>query len=347
MNTVLLETIAHALVGRGKGILAADESTASANKRFAAVGVPETEEHRRRFRELLFSTETAATALSGVIFYDETFWQKNAAGATLSTYVAALGIIPGIKVDEGLVDLPGFPGEKITKGLDGLPERMIKYRDAGAKFAKWRAVITIGAETPTNEAIAANVFVLARYARICQDADIVPIVEPEVLFDGTHTAEQCEAVTVRVYDALISALRAYRVHLPGTILKTGMVLPGKDSGTPVVPKDVAERTVRVLHEHIPAELGGVVFLSGGQTSDQAFQNLNAIEQKGPHPWGVTFSYSRALQDPVLRYWAQHQDDPAGTQKLFASQLAVAVAARSGVLEMPASGGDFVSQSQDL
>jgi fructose-bisphosphate aldolase class I len=255
--------------------------------------------------------------------------------------------IPGIKVDEGLVDLPGFPGEKITKGLDGLPERMIKYRDAGAKFAKWRAVITIGAETPTNEAIAANVFVLARYARICQDADIVPIVEPEVLFDGTHTAEQCEAVTVRVYDALISALRAYRVHLPGTILKTGMVLPGKDSGTPVVPKDVAERTVRVLHEHIPAELGGVVFLSGGQTSDQAFQNLNAIEQKGPHPWGVTFSYSRALQDPVLRYWAQHQDDPAGTQKLFASQLAVAVAARSGVLEMPASGGDFVSQSQDL
>ena len=354
MNTTLLETTARTLVAPGKGILAADESTASANKRFAAVGVAETEENRRRYRELLFSTETAPIALSGVIFYDETFWQKNAAGAALSAYVAALGILPGIKVDEGLIELPGFPGEKVAKGLDGLPERMVKYREAGAKFAKWRAVITIAppaadgqAGTPTDEAIAANVFVLARYARICQDADIVPIVEPEVLFDGTHTPEQCEAVTARVYDALISALRAFRVHLPGTILKTGMILPGKESGLPVDPKEVAERTVRVLHAHIPPELGGVVFLSGGQTSDQAFQNLNAIAQKGPHPWGVTFSYSRALQDPVLRLWAANQDDIPGAQKLFASQLAIAAAARSGVLETPSAGGNFVSQSQDL
>ena len=230
MNTALLEEIAQALTADGKGILAADESTGSANKRFEAVQVEGTEENRRIYRVTLLSTPEAAQAISGVIFYDETFWQHANDGVVLANYVAAKGILPGIKVDEGLVELPGFPGEKITKGLDGLPERMLKYRDAGAKFAKWRAVIVIGDGTPTDEAIAANAFVLARYARICQDADIVPIVEPEVLFDGTHTADACEAVTVKVYDALFAALRAARVHLPGAILKTGMVLPGKESG---------------------------------------------------------------------------------------------------------------------
>ena len=347
MNIALLESTAKALVAQGKGILAADESTASANKRFAAVGIEETEENRRRYRQMLLFTETASTALTGVIFYDETFWQKNDAGVVLSTFAAEQGLIPGIKVDEGLTDLPGFPGEKITKGLDTLPERIAKYRDAGARFAKWRAVITIGNGIPTGEAIAANVFVLARYARICQDADIVPIVEPEVLFDGTHTAELCETVTASVYDALMNAMRAFRVHLPGAILKTSMVLPGKESGLPVTPSEVAERTVRVLRGHIPPDMGGVVFLSGGQTPTQAFENLNAIAKSGPFPWGVTFSYSRALQDPVLRYFAEHRDDIAGAQKVFAAQLATAVAARSGFLDAGAGGDQFVSQSQDL
>ena len=198
MNTTQLETITKHLVQRGRGILAADESTTSANKRFAAVGVEETEENRRVYRQILLTTPETAEALSGVIFYDETFWQNTDDGKPFRELLAEAGILPGIKVDEGLIDLPGFAGEKLTRGLDLLPERMAKYRDAGAKFAKWRSVITIGEGTPTDEAISANAFVLARYARICQDSDIVPIVEPEVLFDGTHTAEECEAVMARV-----------------------------------------------------------------------------------------------------------------------------------------------------
>ncbi len=351
MNTSQLETVAKALVASGKGILAADESTTSANKRFALVHVEETEENRRLYRQLLLTTPEAKGILSGVIFYDETFWQKVDSGESMAKYVESAGIMPGIKVDEGLIDLPGFSGEKLTKGLDALPERMAKYRDAGAKFAKWRSVITIanenGSGIPSDECINANAFVLARYARICQDADIVPIVEPEVLFDGTHTSETCEAVMNRVYAALFKAMNDLKVHLPGAILKTSMVLPGKDSGIVVDPEDVSTRTVRALHAHVPKELGGVVFLSGGQTPTQAFLNLDAIAKKGPHPWGLTFSYSRALQDPVLKYWAEHREDVAGAQKIFAHQLAIAVEARDGKLEGKELGGDFVSTSQDL
>ena len=242
MNVQLLESTAKYLVSAGKGILAADESTNSANKRFALVGVEETEENRRLYRQILLTTPEAKGIISGVIFYDETFWQNTDEGKSFREYCSEAGILPGIKVDEGLIDLPGFPNEKLTKGLDGLPERMLKYRDAGAKFAKWRSVITIanenGSEIPTNECINANAYVLARYARICQDADIVPMVEPEVLFDGHHSAELCEQVIDRVYTALFVAMRTYRVHLPGAILKTSMVLPGKDSGIPLDPADV-------------------------------------------------------------------------------------------------------------
>lgn len=347
MNEQLLETTAKFLVSSGKGILAADESTTSANKRFALVHVEETEENRRLYRQLLLTTPEAKGILSGVIFYDETFWQKVDSGESMSKYVESAGIMAGIKVDEGLIDLPGFAGEKLTKGLDALPERMAKYRDAGAKFAKWRSVITIGEGIPSDECIEANAFVLARYARICQDADIVPIVEPEVLFDGTHTSETCEAVMNRVYIALFKTMNELKVHLPGAILKTSMVLPGKDSGITVDPEDVSTRTARALHAHVPKELGGVVFLSGGQTPTQAFLNLDAITKKGPHPWGLTFSYSRALQDPVLKYWAEHRDDVAGAQKIFAHQLAIAVEASGGKLEGKELGGDFVSTSQDL
>ncbi|OGZ07237.1 MAG: hypothetical protein A2942_03855 [Candidatus Lloydbacteria bacterium RIFCSPLOWO2_01_FULL_50_20] len=369
MNTSELETTARALVADGKGILAADESTASANKRFAAVGVEQTEENRRTYREILMTTPEAKNAFSGVIFYDETFWQNTSDGHStwastglsrvssgqgkpLRTYCAENGIIPGIKLDEGFVDLPGFPGEKISKGLDTLPERALKYRDAGAKFAKWRSVIAIdhvegGANIPTEECVNANAFVLARYARICQEADLVPIVEPEVLFDGKHTAKECEEALSRVLSQLFVAMRAYRVHLSGAILKTSMVLPGKDSDIAIDALDVSERTVRVLREYVPEELGGVVFLSGGQTPQDAFRNLDAIVKKGPHPWGVTFSYSRALQDPVLKHWAAHREDSVGAKKIFARQLAFAVAAREGKLPPNTTAESFVSASQDV
>ena len=369
MNEQSLETTAKYLVSSGRGILAADESTTSANKRFAAVGVAETEENRRIYRQLLMTTPAAKEALSGVIFYDETFWQNidlpagapaQAGGVkSFHDYCTENGIMPGIKLDEGLVDLPGFPGEKISKGLDTLPERIVKYRDAGAKFAKWRSVIAIGHvanatgeafSIPTEECINANAFVLARYARICQDAGIVPIVEPEVLFDGKHTGEECEQTLARVLSALFVAMRAYRVYLPGAILKTSMVLPGKESGIAIEAADVADRTVRVLREYVPGELGGVVFLSGGQSAADGLKNLNAIVRGGQESgvsWGLTFSYSRALQDPVLKHWASHQDDITGAQTIFARQLAMAVAAREGKLVEGAETESFVSAGQDL
>lgn len=350
MNEEKLEAIVKKLVAKGKGLLAADESNASCEKRFDAVGVECTAETRREYRELLLTTPGAEDILSGVILFDETYWQTTDQGQLFREYLKNHGIAPGIKVDKGLIDLPGFSGEKLTQGLDGLPERMVTYAAAGAQFAKWRAVITIGDEggTPTDECIGANTFVLARYARICQEAGIVPIVEPEVLFDGKHTAEQCEQVMAHVFDILFQTMRAFRVHLPGAVLKTSMVLPGKDSGTPIDADDVAERTVRALHEHVPHELGGVVFLSGGQTPNDAFVNLNRIAKKGPHPWSVTFSYSRALQDPVLKAWAKDRHAINEAQELFLKQLTLAAAASKGELDESKLGADaFVSHSQDL
>jgi fructose-bisphosphate aldolase class I len=348
MDTSFLEEIAHKLVAPGKGLLAADESNASCQKRFDAVGVECTEETRREYRELLLTTPGAQEYMSGVIMFDETFWQSTHDGVLFREFMRRHDTIPGIKVDKGLIDLPGFPNEKLTQGLDGLPERMVTYHGANGRFAKWRAVITIGDGIPSDECIGANTFVLARYARICQDNGIVPIVEPEVLFDGTHTIERCEEVMTHVYEVLFQTMRAFRVHLPGAILKTGMVLPGKDSGTPINHDDVAERTVRALHEHVPQELGGVVFLSGGQTTKDAFANLNRIAQRRPHPWGVTFSYSRALQDPVLKAWAKNRADVKDTQALFHHQLELASAASKGELDESKLDHDaFVSHAQDL
>jgi len=348
MNQEELEKIAKALVAPGKGILAADESSPSCKKRFDGVGVECTEETRREYRGLMFTTPNAKDHMSGVILYDETFWQKTDDGQAFPEFMKGHGVIPGIKVDKGLIDLPGFAGEKLTQGLDGLPEQMIKYHDAGARFAKWRAVITIGDGIPTQECIDANAFVLARYARICQDAGIVPIVEPEVLFDGNHTIEQCEEVVIKTYDALFAIMKSLRVHMPGAILKTSMVLPGKDSGTAIDHDDVAARTVKALHDHVPHDLGGVVFLSGGQTSNDGFINLNRIVKKGPHPWGVTFSYSRAIQDPVLKAWAKNRDDREGTQKLFKRQLELVGAASEGKLDESQLKTDTeASHAQDL
>lgn len=348
MDKEKLKKVAKEMVISGKGLLAADESEKTCKKRFDSVGVDCTKETRREYRELLFSTPHASEFLSGVILFDETFHQDATPGTSFVQYLQSLGVIPGIKVDGGLIDFPGFPGEKITQGLDLLPEKMQDYHTQGAAFAKWRAVITVDEELPTQENISANSFILARYARICQDAGIVPIVEPEVLYDGSHTIERCEQVVATVFDRLFDIMRELRVYTPGVVLKTSMVLPGKESKTGMDHDDVAHRTVRVLHEHVPEDLGGVVFLSGGQTSRDAFINLNRIARKGPHPWGVTFSYSRALQDPVLRLWAKKRDARDEIQALFYNQLRMAGLASKGELDESELDTDtFVSKSQDM
>lgn len=348
MNHQALEEVAKKLTQPGKGLLAADESDHTCKKRFDAVGVECTEQTRRLYRELLFTTPGAEEHLSGVILFDETFWQSTSDGEVFREYLKKHDVVPGIKVDEGLVDLPGFDDEKLSKGLDDLPKRMETYAGAGAKFAKWRSVITIGDGIPTNECIGANTFVLARYARICQDAGVVPIVEPEVLFDGNHTAEQTEQTMARVFDTLFQTMRAFRVHLPGAILKTSMALPGKDSGAEMNHDEVADRTCRVFYDHIPDDLGGIVFLSGGQTPKDAFINLNRIAQRGPHKWGITYSYSRALQDPVLKAWAKNRGAVDEAQKIFKQQLEFAAAASKGELDESRLGDEnFVSHSQDL
>lgn len=348
MDPHSIEQTAKDMVAKGKGLLAADESDKTCQKRFDSVGVECTEETRREYRDVLLTTPGNEEFLSGVIFFDETFWQKAEDGKEFKEHLKNKGILPGIKVDKGLVDIPGFPGEKVSQGLDGLPERMDNYSKNGGKFAKWRSVIAIGDGIPTDTCINANAYVLARYARICQDVNIVPIVEPEVLFDGTHTSQECEEAMAKTFDALFTAMQAYKVHMPGAVLKTSMVLPGKESGTAIDHDDVAGRTVRVLHDHVPAELGGVVFLSGGQTSNDAFINLNRIAKKGPHPWGVTFSYSRALQDPVLKAWAKDRANKDAVQKLFYQQLQFAGAASRGELdEAQLHNDDFVTKSQDI
>lgn len=348
MNLEQLEQTCKTLLTPGKGILAADESNASCEKRFDSVGVECTPQTRAEYRGLLFGTPDAEQFLSGVILFDETFGQVGKDGKLFREDLKSKGILPGIKVDKGLVDLPGFPGEKVTQGLDGLAEALKVYAAAGARFAKWRAAIAIGDDIPTDACIGANAFLLSRYARLCQEENIVPIVEPEVLFDGKHTAERCEEVTSKVLDVLFTMMREYRVHLPGVILKTSMVLPGKDSGTQINAQDVAERTARVLTKKVPHELGGVVFLSGGQTSDDAFRNLNQIAKRGPHPWGVTFSYSRALQDPVLKAWAQERTATGKVQQIFENQLHLAAAASKGELdESKLSQDNFVTGGQDL
>ncbi len=348
MDQDILQKTAKAMVAPSKGLLAADESDKTCQKRFDSVGVECTEETRREYRGILLTTPGANEHMSGVILYDETFWQKTDEGKDFTKYLEENDILPGIKVDKGLIDIPDHPGEKVSQGLDDLPERIRKYADAGAKFAKWRSVIAIGEGIPTDDCINANADVLAQYAFICQQVNVVPIVEPEVLFDGTHTSQECEEVMAKTFEALFKAMKQKNIFMPGAILKTSMVLPGKESGTSIDHDDVSERTVRVLHDHVPNDLGGVVFLSGGQTSNDAFINLNRIAKKGPHPWGVTFSYSRALQDPVLKAWAKSRDDKESVQKLFANQLNFAGRASKGELdESQLHNDDFVTKSQDL
>jgi fructose-bisphosphate aldolase class I len=316
MDQQILSKTAAAMVAKGKGILAADESSGTCEKRFQSVGVACTEETRRSYRNLLFSTPGVEQYLSGVILFDETARQKAADGTPIPQYLAKKGVIPGIKVDKGVSTIPFTSGEKVTEGLDGLQKRMKEYFDLGCRFAKWRAVITIGEGIPTHACLYANAHALARYAAICQEASIVPMIEPEVLLDGTHSVERSEEVHEATLRATYAAMAAYNVSLEHLILKTSMVVSGKEHPKQVGVDEVAERTVRVLKRTVPAAQPGVVFLSGGQSDEAATAHLNAMAARKDLPWPLTFSYSRALQNPALKSWRGQAGNVAAAQKAF-------------------------------
>ena len=316
MDKQLLSKTAAAMVAKGKGILAADESSGTCETRFKSVGVECTEESRRNYRGLLFATPGVEQFLSGVILFDETIRQKNADGVPFSDYLAKKGIIPGIKVDKGAHDLALAPGEKVTEGLDGLAQRLKEYFKLGARFAKWRAVITIGEAIPTHACLYANAHALARYSALCQEASIVPIIEPEVLLNGNHTIERCEEVTEQTLRATYAALAAHNVAVEHVILKASMVVSGKDASRQANVDEVAERTVRVLKRTVPAAQPGVVFLSGGQSDVSATAHLNAMASTKGLPWPLTFSYSRALQNPALGTWKGQAGNVAAAQRAF-------------------------------
>ncbi|OGG57392.1 fructose-bisphosphate aldolase [Candidatus Kaiserbacteria bacterium RIFCSPHIGHO2_01_FULL_55_17] len=308
MNIDTLKSTAEAMVAPGKGIIAADESAGTCQKRFDAVGVECTEETRRAYRTMMFETPSLEQYICGVILYDETIRQKGTGGVPVPEILSKKGILPGIKVDAGAKDLALHPNEKVTEGLDGLRERLAEYRTMGAKFAKWRAVITIGDGIPSEACIFANAHALARYAAACQEADIVPIVEPEVLIDGEHTIEQCFEVTEETLEEVFEELDHQKVAPEGTILKASMVLAGKKAAKQSSVEEVADQTLRVLQATVPKNLAGIVFLSGGQGDEQATAHLNAMNKLGKLPWPLSFSYSRAIQNPVLKRWA---NPPAG------------------------------------
>jgi fructose-bisphosphate aldolase class I len=329
MSLADLETVAAAMVAADKGILAADESSGTIKKRFDKIALDSTEETRRSYRELLFTTPDMARAISGVIFYDETLRQKTSAGVPFPEYLAKLGVLPGIKVDTGAKPLAGFPGETITEGLDGLRERLAEYYKLGARFAKWRAVIDIGAGIPSSFAIRANAHALARYAALCQEQNIVPIVEPEVLMDGDHTLARCEEVTDAALDAVFGQLQAHRVHLEGMVLKPNMVISGKKCAQRAAPEEVAAATVRCLKRHVPGAVPGIAFLSGGQSPAEAALHLSLMNAGGKLPWQLTFSYGRALQDAALNAWAGKGANLAAGQREFGRWARMNSLARSG------------------
>jgi len=329
MNIDELKSVAKGLVSKGKGILAADESSGTIKKRFDSINVESTEENRRSYRELLFTTKGAEEFISGVILFDETIRQKSKDGHPLSDVLANRGIIPGIKVDTGAKELAGFPGEKITEGLDGLRERLNEYRDLGAKFAKRRAVITIGDEIPTQFCIDANAHALARYAALCQEAELVPIVEPEVLMDGDHTIERCEEVTTITLKSVFVELKRHQVALEGIVLKPNMVLSGKECPEQASVAEVAEATIRCFRQVVPEGMPGIVFLSGGQSPQEATEHLNAMNALGTHPWELSFSYGRALQEPVLKAWMGQKENVATAQETFYHRAKCNGAARYG------------------
>ncbi|MDQ2990017.1 MAG: fructose-bisphosphate aldolase class I [Pseudomonadota bacterium] len=330
MNSDILRSVAQAIVTQHKGVLAADESGPTIKKRFDAVGADSTEENRRRYREILFTTAGIEWAIGGVILYDETLRQSTSDGIPFATLLAQRGIVPGIKVDQGAKALALYPGDKITAGLDGLRERLAEYKQLGAQFAKWRAVIDVDAhEIPSRYAIQANAHALARYAALCQEADLVPIVEPEVLMDGAHGIERCEVVTSQVLQAVFAELDAHRVLLEGMLLKPNMVIAGMKSERQASPREVAEATLRCMARYVPAAVPGVVFLSGGQSAQAATGHLNEMNQMGPYPWQLSFSYGRALQAPVLSAWRGMEGNAAAAQAAFARRCQLNRLARTG------------------
>lgn len=322
MNEQALINTARTLVSDDKGLLAMDESTPTCNRRFAPLGIPQTEEARRAYRELIVTTPGLGQYLNGAILYDETIRQQTKDGTSFSKALSDAGIIPGIKVDIGTTDLAGYPGEKITEGLDGLRDRLKEYVQMGARFAKWRAVITIGGDIPSNGCIDANAQALARYAALCQEVGMVPIVEPEVLMDGEHTLQQCAAVTEEVLRIVFNQLYAQRVLLEGMLLKPNMVLPGLACTTPITVDAVAEATVSCLLRTVPAAVPGITFLSGGQSGALASARLNAmnLQFKARLPWALAFSFARAVQQPALEIWRGDQANAVAAQQALLHRL---------------------------
>jgi fructose-bisphosphate aldolase class I len=325
-----LETTARALVAEGKGILAADESTGTIKKRFDSIGVESTEETRRAYRDLLFTTEGAEEFVSGVILFDETIRQSSLDGTPFPKLLESRGVIPGIKVDLGAKPLALAPGETITEGLDGLRARLEEYHGLGARFAKWRATYSIGDGLPSEYCVWANAHALARYAALCQEAGLVPIVEPEVLMDGDHSLAESVKATGRVQQAVYTELHDQRVDLRGTLLKPNMALSGYGAADRAGIEEVAEATLEVLYRHVPAAVPGIVFLSGGQTDQDATAHLNAMNRRGPHPWQLSFSYGRALQAPALKAWLGKPENVEAAQRAYFHRAKLNGAARTGM-----------------
>jgi fructose-bisphosphate aldolase class I len=324
-----LEDIARALVAPGKGILAADESSGTIKKRFDSINVESTEENRRAYRDLLFTTEGAPDYISGVILYDETIRQSTADGTPFPELLESQGVIPGIKVDMGAQDLANAPGEKVTEGLDGLRERLNEYRELGARFTKWRAVITIGKGIPTEYCLWTNAHALARYGALSQEAGLVPIIEPEVLMDGDHSIETAFDVTSRTLHAVFTELRDQKVWFEQMLLKPNMVMSGYDASGRAGIQEVAEQTIRCFKRHVPSAVPGIVFLSGGQTDEDATAHLNAMNAMGPHPWELSFSYGRALQAPALKAWRGAAENVQAGQAAYLHRAKMNGLARSG------------------
>ncbi|HYY63160.1 MAG TPA: class I fructose-bisphosphate aldolase [Gaiellaceae bacterium] len=330
MDVQQLESTAKAIVADGKGILAADESDGTIKKRFDSIGVESTEENRRAYRELLFTTEGVEEFISGVILFDETIRQSSADGTPFPELLASKGIIPGIKVDKGAKPLALTDGETITEGLDGLRARLEEYRGLGARFAKWRATYSIAPDKPSEYCVWTNAHALARYAALCQEADLVPIVEPEVLQDGTHTIEESRKATGRVLQAVYTELHDQRLDFRGTLLKPNMVLSGYDGADRASVDEVADVTLECFYKHVPAAVPGIVFLSGGQSDEDATAHLNAMNARGSHPWELSFSYGRALQAPALKAWGGKPENVEAAQRAYYHRAKMNGAARTGM-----------------
>jgi fructose-bisphosphate aldolase class I len=337
MNIEKLQATAKAMVADGKGVLAIDESHATCTKRFEALGVECTEENRRQYRQMLV-TAPVEDYISGMILFDETLRQKNDDGTPFVDILKGKGIIPGIKVDKGAKDLALHPGEKVTEGLDGLRDRLAEFAEIGAEFAKWRAVIAIGEAMPSEACIKGNAHALARYAALCQEAGIVPMVEPEILIDGDHNIEECDAVSEKVYQALFAELAEQGVDLTGTILKTSMIVSGKDCPTQADVQEVAEKTVANFVRNCPAELAGIVFLSGGQSNEKSTAHLNAMHNLDVDmPWPLSFSYGRAIQSNALKIWAENQASIIEAQRALAERAKFNSLAAQGKYEASMEG----------